>query len=174
MPISQLHHWVRRYFVQQIYKRVLKRKYLSIWGPRYKGIHEDMKTHDLLTIIARQWSVCSRQAEKALAHFENAQILRLRYEEFVDNPIPDLERICAHCGLETTIDMVRAANELVKADRHLKWQRFDPYDLARIVPEIDDEMRRHGYEIPMEIAQAISRAKGDTPRQVNMKSTGSS
>lgn len=170
-PISQLHHWVRRYIVQQIYKRVLKKKYLSIWGPRYKGIHEDMKMNDLLTIIARQWSVCSRQAEKNLALFDNGQVLRLRYEDFVDDPIPELDRICAHCGVELTKDMVRAANELVKADRQLKWLRFDPHELAGILPEIDDQMQRHGYEIPPEIAFAINSAKGETPKQEKMKST---
>jgi hypothetical protein len=150
-PLIQLHHWVRRYINQQIYKRVLKRKYLSIWGPRYKGIHEDLKNHDLLTVIARQWSVCSRRAEQGFEFFDSGQILRLKYEDFVSNPIPDLERICAHCGYELTTEMVRAANELVKSDRQLKWVRFDPDELARILPEIEQEMIRHGYEIPPEI-----------------------
>jgi len=155
MPASQIHHWVRRYIVQQIYKRVLRRKYLSIWGPRYRGIQDDLKTHDLLTVIARQWSVCSSKAEKDMAAFENGQILRLKYEDFVEDPISDLERICAHCGLEMTGDMLKAARGMVKSDRKLKWQRFDPRDLARILPEIRDEMQRHGYEIPAEIAQSI-------------------
>lgn len=154
-PITQLHHWVRRYLIQQINKRVLRKKYLSIWGPRYKGIQDDLKTHDLLTVIARQWSVCSMKAEKDMDAFEDGQILRLKYEDFVDDPITNLERICAHCGLEMTSDMVKATREMVKSDRKIKWQRFDPRDLARIIPEISDEMQRHGYEIPAEIAQAI-------------------
>jgi hypothetical protein len=79
----------------------------------------------------------------------------LRYEDFVADPISDLERICAHCGLEMTNDMVRAAKEWVAPDRQLKWQRFDPADLARILPEIEGEMQRHGYQVPPEIAQAI-------------------
>jgi len=155
MPITQLHHWVRRYLVQQINKRVLRRKYLSIWGPRYMGIQDDLKTLDLLTVIARQWSICSEKAEKDMATFEAGQILRLKYEDFVDDPISDLERICAHCRLEMTGDMVNAAKEMVKSDRKIKWQRFDPRDLARIIPEISDEMQRHRYKIPAEIAQAI-------------------
>ena len=155
MPISQLHYWVRRYLVQQFNKRVLRRKYLSIWGPRYRGIQDDLKKYDQLTIIARQWSVCSMRAEKAMASFEDGQILRLKYEEFVDDPISDLERICTHCGLELSSDMVKATREMVKSDRKEKWQRFDPHDLARIIPEISDEMRRHGYEIPTEISQSI-------------------
>ena len=154
-PISQLHHWVRRYLLQQINKRILRRKYLSIWGPRYKGIQEDLKTQDLLTVIARQWSIPSMKAEQDMAIFEDRQILRLKYEDFVDDPVADLERICAHCGLEMTSDMLNAAREMVKSDRKIKWQRFDPRDLARIMPEINGEMQRHSYEIPPEITQAI-------------------
>jgi hypothetical protein len=101
------------------------------------------------------------KAEKDMAALEDGQILRLRYEDFVDNPISDLERICAHCGLEMTSNMVNAAREMVKSDRKIKWQRFDPRDLARIIPEIRAEMQRHGYEIPAEIAQAIQNLPQD-------------
>jgi hypothetical protein len=146
---------VRRYLVQQFNKRVLRRKYLSIWGPRYKGIQEDLKTQDLLTVIARQWAIPSMKAEKDMTAFEDSQILRLRYEDFVDDPISDLERICEHCGLEMNDDMVNTTREMVWSDRKEKWQRFDPRDLARIIPEIHVEMQRHGYEIPPEIAESI-------------------
>jgi len=153
-PINQLPHYAGRLIRQQFDKRLLRRKYLSLWGPRYKGIEQDLQTQDLLTIIARQWSVCSRKAEKDLTLFEPGRVLRLRYEDFVENPISDMERICAHCGLEMTSRMVRAANEWVKSDRQEKWRRFDSGDLARILPEIEVEMWRHGYEVPPEIAQA--------------------
>jgi len=152
-PLTQLHFYVRRYLVQQYYKRVLHRKYLSIWGPRYKGIQEDLATQDHLTVIARQWSKCSKKAEKDLALFNPAQVLRLRYEDFVLDTISDLERICSHCGLELTNSMVQAAKAMVKSDRLNKWRRFDPSDLARILPEIQEDMQRYGYEIPTEIAQ---------------------
>jgi hypothetical protein len=154
-PITQLHHYLNRFLSQQWNNRILRRKYLSIWGPRYKGIQEDLKTEELLTVIARQWSRSSRKAERDLALFEDGQVLRLRYEDFVEDPISDMERICAHCRLEMTNDMAKAVKEMVKSDRKLKWQRFDPHELARIIPEIRDEMQRHGYEIAPEIAQAI-------------------
>jgi hypothetical protein len=152
-PVTQLHHYLKRFLNQQWNNRILRRKYLSIWGPRYKGIQEDLKTQDLLTVIARQWSRSSAKAERDLARFEDGQVLRLRYEDFVENPISDLERICAHCGLQMTDDMAKTVKEMVKTDRKLKWQRFDPNDLAQILPELCDEMERHGYEIPAEIAQ---------------------
>jgi hypothetical protein len=54
-----------------------------------------------------------------------------------------------------TDDMAKTVKQMVKSDRNLKWQRFDPHDLARIIPEIRDEMQRHGYEVPSEIVQAV-------------------
>jgi hypothetical protein len=154
-PISQLHHYAIPYIVHQFERRILRRKYVSIWGPRYRGIHEDLKSHDLLTVIARQWAVCSRKAEEDLARFRPGEVLRVRYEDFVLDPIRDLERICAHCRLELTRDMAKAARESVKPDRQLKWQRLDPRDVARIIPEVEDEMKRHGYTVPKEIAEAM-------------------
>ena len=154
-PISQLHHYVGKFIRQQYYKRVLRRKYLSAWGPRYKGMEEDLKTCDMFTVISRQWSEASKKAEKDLTLFDDGKVLRLRYEDFVEDPVSDLERICTHCKLEMTDDMVKAAKETVKSDRQLKWQRFDPHDLAKIIPEVSSEMQRHGYEIPAEITQAI-------------------
>ncbi|HMR67786.1 MAG TPA: sulfotransferase, partial [Anaerolineae bacterium] len=101
-PVTQLHYYAGRLIRQYVDKRVLGRKYQVLWGPRYKGMEQDLKTHDLLTVIARQWSVCSRKAERDLTLFEPGRVLRLRYENFVTDPISDLERICAHCGLALT------------------------------------------------------------------------
>lgn len=155
-PVTQLHLYLKRFFNQLWNKRILGRKYLSIWGPRYRGIQEDLKTHDLMTVIARQWAYSSRKAERDLALFEDGQVLRLRYEDFVEDPVSDLERICAHCGLEMSNNMAETVSGMVRSDRKLKWQRFDPNHLARIVPELYNEMERHGYVIPVEIAQAVA------------------
>ena len=133
----------------------MRREYLSLWGPRYEGIQHDVKTHDLLTVIARQWAIGSKKAEEALAALGKDRVLRFRYEDFVAEPASHLERICAHSGLEMTDEMVKAASESVDRDRQLKWRRFEPRELSRIVPEIEGEMRRHGYELPAEIARCV-------------------
>ncbi len=155
-PVLQIHHHLFNYLMQQYNKRIRKRKYLSIWGPRYRGIQDDVKNCDLLTVIARQWAYGSRKAEQDIAQLGPGRVLKLRYEDFVDDPLPYVEQICAHCGVEMTAEIVKAANEMVKADRKLKWQRFQPDDLARILPEIEGEMARHGYSIPQEIREAIA------------------
>ena len=155
-PLTQLQHYLKRFLSQQWNNRILRRKYLSIWGPRYKGIQEDLKTQDLITVIARQWSRSSSKAERDMALFEAGRVLRLRYEDFVQDPISDMQRICAHCGLEMTNDLAKTVKEMVKTDRNLKWQRFEPQVLDRIMPELSNEMERLGYEFPAKMTQAIT------------------
>lgn len=150
-PVNQLHHYAGRLIRDRFNKHILRRKYLGLWGPRYKGIDQDLENQDLMTIIARQWARCSQKAEEDLAQFPEGAVLRLKYEDFVEDPISELERICSHCRIEMTDGMVNYTREHVKSDRQLKWQRFDPTELAKIIPEIADEMRRHGYEIPIDV-----------------------
>jgi LPS sulfotransferase NodH len=109
----------------------------------------------MLTVISRQWALPSSKAEKDLAEFDQGQVLRLRYEDFVEDPIAHLKRVCDHCGLQLTEEMVKAASDSVKSDRQQKWHRLDPLDLARILPELGEEMARHGYEVPEKIAQVM-------------------
>lgn len=165
-PPTQLHFYAGRVIRQQFEKKVLRRKYLSLWGPRYEGMDQDLKSTDLATVIARQWAVCSRKAEEAMAGFDDGRILRLKYETFVESPIPELERICAHTGVSMTNDMVRAANECVKADRQQKWRRFEPRELARLLPELEGEMRRHAYTVPAEILEAAADSQQDSAEPV--------
>lgn len=149
-PLTQLHHYLGRLIKQQWYSRVLKRKYLPMWGPRYRGIQQDLKDQDLLTVIARQWARSAAKAEQDLARFEPGQVLRLRYEDVVDDPLAGLQQVCQHCNLEMTTELARQVLEMVKTDRKLKWQRFEPAELARIMPELKSEMQRAGYSVPAE------------------------
>ena len=151
-PVTQLHYYLPKFIAQQWKQKIRGEKYLSVWGPRYHGIQEDLKSNDLLTVIGRQWARAARKAEADLAHFAEGQVLRFRYEDFVETPASHLERICRHCGLEMTEEMRRLVNETVSSDRNFKWQRFDSDALARVVPEVAEEMRRNGYDLPPEIA----------------------
>ena len=152
-PFTQIHHYLKPFLSQQWNKRILRRKYLSIWGPRYKGIQEDLRNEEMLTVIARQWARAAAKAERDLARIDNRQLLRLRYEDFVGSPVEYLHRICQHCGLQMTDAMADHVRTTVKTDRLDKWQRFDAQQLAGILPELSEQMIREHYDIPEEIAR---------------------
>lgn len=162
-PWTQLHHYVIKYARQLVDKHILRRKYLSVWGPRYRGLEEDLQTEEMLTVVARQWALPSKKAEEDLSQFAPGAVLRLRYEDVVEDPVVYLEAICAHIGLVATDEMRRMTNELVKSDRQQKWRRLDPLDLVRIFPEIEGEMKRHGYEVPAELIGAMDIADSAGP-----------
>jgi hypothetical protein len=153
-PVTQIHHYLPKLISQLWNNKILGRKYLSVWGPRYRGIGSDLKTEPLVTVIARQWARSTRKAEEDLLRFADDEVLKFRYEDFVESPVRHLERICSHCDIEMTEEMVDYVKETVSADRQLKWQRFDKKELAQILPEFAEEMQRNGYEIPDDIVNA--------------------
>lgn len=157
-PLTQLHYYAWPFAVHQFHKRVLRRKYLPVWGTRYEGIQEDLKHEDQLTVLARQWAIPSRKAEEGLARIRSGSLLRLRYEDFVDDPVGQLKAICRHCDLEMTDEILEAAAS-VDPGRGEKWRRFDPKTLARVLPELREEMERHGYAVPEEIAHAAQNSE---------------
>jgi hypothetical protein len=147
-PPTQLPYYLGRFAEHFVLRKVLKKKYISIYGPRYKGIEQDLNEHEKLRVIARQWAICSRKAREHLAALGKDRVFSFRYEDLVANPETVCRRIYDHCGLEYNDDMLRRAQEMVDPGRQEKWLRFDRQHLDTIMPEIQEEMEACGYELP--------------------------
>jgi len=145
-PKTQLHYYLKRYAVDHFRVRVLKRKHVSIWGVRYPGIQRDLKSMSVEEVIARQWAACSRQAEQDLASIEPDRVLRLRYEDFVEDPQSNFRRISEHVQINLTPEIEAALRERIDPGRQQKWKRLDRTVIERCLPHLVDEMRRHGYD----------------------------
>ncbi|TIW00992.1 MAG: sulfotransferase [Mesorhizobium sp.] len=146
-PVTQIHYYARDLAKQIVTKRILGRKYTSIYGPRYRGIDQDLKEQEKLTVIARQWARGNRKAREDLARL-GERVLSFRYEDLVQDPEQVLRRIFEHCGLKCSDEIARTAKEMIDPGRQQKWLRLDPGELAAIIPEVRDEMAFYRYEIP--------------------------
>jgi hypothetical protein len=69
------------------------------WGPRYAGIDDDLRTVDLLEVCARQWLRCVELAEHDLGQLPSEQVMTIRYETFVRDPLADLQTLAAKIGI---------------------------------------------------------------------------
>jgi hypothetical protein len=147
-PPTQLPYYVSQFAEHFVLKKVLKKKYISIYGPRYKGIDQDLKEHEKLRVIARQWAICNRKAREHLARLGKDRVFSFRYEDLVENPQTLFRQIYDHCGLDYNDDMLRRAQEMVDPGRQEKWLRLDRQRLNTIMPEIQEEMEACGYELP--------------------------
>jgi hypothetical protein len=47
--------------------------------------------------------------------------------------------------------MYRMAQDVVDPARQDKWRRFDREELKAVLPELEEEMKRHGYAVPAEL-----------------------
>ncbi|MER9654719.1 sulfotransferase [Mesorhizobium sp. M0152] len=147
-PVTQIHYYAKDVIKQIVTKRVLGKKYTSIYGPRYNGIDRDLKENEKLTVIARQWARGNRKAREDLAKLGNGRVLSFRYEDLIQDPELVLRRIYEHCGLNCTDDIVCRAKEMIDPGRQQKWLRLERQDLTAIIPEVRDEMQFYRYEIP--------------------------
>lgn len=156
-PALQLHHYVARGFVDHFRRRVLRQRHVSIWGVRYPGIHEDRRSLTTEQIIAKQWVLCSRQAEEDLKDIDPSLIYRLRYDDFVTDPVPEFERILNHFDLEMTPELASLIATEVDPGRQNKWRRLDSAVLDSCLPILEKEMSRHGYDMPSDVTSGTAR-----------------
>jgi hypothetical protein len=147
-PVTQLHYYARDFLRQMFIKRILKRKYSPIYGPRYKGIDKDLREQNNLRVIARQWALGNRKARDDLAKLGNGRVFSFRYEDLMQEPETVLRRIYDHCGLTCDDDIVQTAKKMIDPGRQEKWVRLDRDDLKAIIPEVEEEMGFYGYEVP--------------------------
>lgn len=147
-PVTQLPYYAKQFAQDVFRKKILKQKYISMYGPRYKGIEEDLKTEGRLRVIARQWALCNRKAREDLARLGKSRVLSLRYEDLVADPDGLVRGIYDHCSLAYSGEIRRRAREMVDPGRQEKWLRLDRQQLKTIMPEIQREMDFYGYELP--------------------------
>ena len=147
-PVTQLHYYAGDFIGHMFIKKILKKKYKAIYGPRYKGMDQDLKDHGKLRVISRLWARGNRKARQNLAELGNCRAFSFRYEDLMQDPESVLRRIYDRCGLTCNDDIVRAAKKMVDPGRQEKWLRLDREELKAIIPEIQSEMEFYGYEIP--------------------------
>lgn len=151
VPKSQLHHYAARFVTDNFRKKILRQPYVSVYGVRYPGIYEDIRQMTVAEVIAKQWVICSRQAEEDIPKLPPGTVIRIRYEDFVRDPVDSFRNLCEHFDLPLTGDLEKHIRDTVDPGRQTKWRRLDPEVVTRCLPILVDEMKRHGYEVPEDL-----------------------
>lgn len=73
---------------------------VEAWGQRYEGIDEDLRARDLIEVCAIQWARSVEKASADLATIPPGRVLTVRYEEFVQAPLPHLHEISRFIGVD--------------------------------------------------------------------------
>ena len=84
--------WVR-------FKLLKKGSKAYIWGVKYPGYEEDLKTKSILEVIAIQWKTCVEEAQSYLEKIPEERVHFLKYENLVSNPATELNKITEFLNL---------------------------------------------------------------------------
>ncbi|MCP4772058.1 MAG: sulfotransferase [Planctomycetes bacterium] len=82
---------------------------VSTWGPRFPGMDKTSNDISLEELCARQWQSCEIAANEQLAHLPADQVLSIRYEDFVVNPLPNMQRIRKFLGADWSDEQLAAS-----------------------------------------------------------------
>ncbi|MGI9422304.1 MAG: sulfotransferase family protein [Hyphomicrobiaceae bacterium] len=147
-PFTQLPYYAAQFVRDHFKRRVLRQKYISMYGPRYKGIEDDLKRYSKLRVVAKQWAICNRKAREDLAKIERSRVFSFLYEDLMANPRDLFCEIYNYLKLEYNDGMLEAAQSMVDPKRQEKWNRLNRQLLRDVLPEIEDEMSHYGYDVP--------------------------
>ena len=157
-PLTQLHYYAWRAFWDHFRTKVLREKYVSVWGVRYPGIYEDLRSVSREEVIARQWAACSRQMGEDIAALPPGLVHTVRYEDLVREPARHFAAMCAHVGIDPGASVLERVAASADAGRRGKWMRLEPEVIRAILPVVREEMARHGYEAPEDLPDEAARA----------------
>lgn len=91
VPVMDLPYYASRYFLNRLYRLFSGEKCLSSWGPVLGNMVELQTKYSLQEICALQWKACVDNAERDFSKISKDKIYRLKYEDFVRNPVSEFE-----------------------------------------------------------------------------------
>jgi len=146
VPLTDLPYYGLRYFWSRIYRVFSREKRLAFWGPKLDDMDEILEKHTLNEVCALQWQRCVEKADSGLAQVDPNRVIRVRYEDFVSDPAPQLERIFDFLGYKAPSDLIQAAVAGV-SNRSLGKGRkaLGEEEVVRLEALTGETLKRYGY-----------------------------
>ncbi len=133
------------YLFNQIINKITLGKSIPIWGPRYNGIHEDLKILPIETICARQWKKCVQNTLSQLKDLDRNKVIQVRYEDLMRDS-NTLESICEFIEIKDKEDVIKNYEIKVNRTHSKKWiHSLDKNQITLINNEIQELNKAVGY-----------------------------
>lgn len=146
VPKMDLPYYALRYFWARVYRLISREKRLAFWGPALDGMQGILQKHSLNEVCALQWQRCVDKSEEAFARMPEGKVVRVRYEDFVRNPVTELSRILAFLGKDVPQERIERAVEGVSPRSLGKGRKaLGEQEVAKLEALVGDTLRRYDY-----------------------------
>ena len=95
VPITDLPYYALRYLFHRMYRLISREKRLALWGPAMDNIDDLLERYSLMEVCALQWKSCVDQAESDFTRISPENIIKIKYEDFVRDPVAEFARLAA-------------------------------------------------------------------------------
>lgn len=146
VPKADLPYYGLRYFWARIYRLLSRDKRLAFWGPALDGMQNILQNHTLNEVCALQWQRCVDNAEKAFSDMPAEKVVRVRYEDFVRQPMAELSRILEFIGKEVDPEKIAKAVEGVSSRSLGKGRKaLGEQEVANLEALVGETLKRYDY-----------------------------
>ncbi|AXS82510.1 sulfotransferase family protein [Marinobacter sp. Arc7-DN-1] len=146
VPKTDLPYYGLRYFWARLYRFISRERRLAFWGPALDGMESVLQNHTLNEVCALQWQRCVDNAEKAFSDMPTDKVVRVRYEDFVRQPVEELSRILEFIGKEVEPEKIAKAVEGVSPRSLGKGRNaLGGQEVANLEALVGETLKRYDY-----------------------------
>lgn len=113
VPPTDLPYYGSRFLWNRIQQYRSSDRRLSTWGPRIPELTELARRSTLAEVCAHQWHRSVERAETELDQLDDDRVTRVRYEDFVSEPVDALGEIVGWLGIDASDTLLRRATSKV-------------------------------------------------------------
>lgn len=147
VPTKDLPYYALRFLWARIFRFFSREKRLAFWGPALDDMQSLLRKHTLSEVCALQWQQCVDKSEQAFATMPADKVLRVRYENFIQDPSKELTRILEFIGLCIQPDKIIKAVEGVSTQSLGKGRAvLSEEEVKNLKALVGDTLKRYGYD----------------------------
>ncbi len=148
-PIWEWPRFLPRFISDKVMMQLGLRKRVKYWGIMYPGMEHDLKTMDMVEVIAKQWVAAVETAPPDIERcVPMDQWIGARYEELVKTPVEHFERFLKLTKLEMTPELEKyLKTEVVDTSVGAWRKRLSAEQIAKIDPILRPSMLKLGYSM---------------------------
>lgn len=147
VPPTDVPYYASRYLLNHLYRLVSRENRLSFWGPVMDNIDELLDKYSLAEVCAIQWKACVDNAERDFSSTPSENLIRIKYEEFVQEPVLEFARLADFLDKQVSDSVNEYLKKQVRHDSVGKGRKaLGEEEVKNLRPLIADTLKKYGYE----------------------------
>jgi hypothetical protein len=146
VPLSDAPRYAYGFVANRVRRLRSHERRLGTWGPRFKGMDEELAKRSLIEVCALQWKSCVDRSDAHLEAVPPDRVVSLSYEDFIEEPVDELARVCDRLGVDVRSGSLQDKVSGVTKVNVGKWKsELSASDVSRVEELLAGTLRRHGY-----------------------------